>query len=281
MIFNSLIHPFRSKENKRDQQCQSALLSAVINPRFHKARQQIISRFLNAYVRYMFDSVKLGKEIQDIKQDSMERISDLLRSTICTENPEYTEVGSPEHQSMLKHVTQRATETCNEAVAEAKRKAHQFSQLSQSVLLDQRNHLLLSKALLLAKKSTQDDKITQLSMLKSDISPADAFAAKLLEDSETHSDSDNVDILCYASLAEGIRSVAKSQMNHFFQMHQFEQEHSVKSFNGISSDEILEQLELDVTLVMQYEDLISKEQSAKHAMPKHSEGFSANLSDSF
>ncbi len=247
--------------------CECALLSATLNPRFHKAQQQLTSRFLNAYVRYMFDSVNLAKEIEMHKAEGYEQISGVLRSTICTESEEFKNTETPLYKAMMDTVKQRTQEACDESMHEAKRKSHQFSQLSQSVLKDQRHNLLLSKTILMAQRNGQDKVIEELSMIQLGISPADAFAAKLLQDSDTLQNSDNIDVLCYASLAEGIRSVANSQMNHFFQMRRFEKERNINSFNGISSDEIIEQLELDVSLVLKYDALVELEQ--KQTMQLH------------
>ena len=240
--------------------CDSALLSSVLNPRFHKAQQQLTSRFLNAYVRYMFDSVNLAKEISIIRAEGYEHMNTALRSTIHTENEEFKQTDTPLHKMMVETVRNRTQEACKESMHEAKRKSHQFSQLSQSVLKDQRNNLMLSKTILMAQRNGQDKVIEELSMIQLGISPADAFASKLLEDSDTLDNSDNIDLLCYASLAEGIRSVANSQMNHFFQMRRYEKERNISSFNGISSDEIIEQLELDVSLVLKYDSLVELEQ---------------------
>jgi hypothetical protein len=241
-------------------QCEQALLSASLNPRFHRAHQQMTSRFLNAYVRFMFDSVALGQEIKQLKQETTEELYSVLSSIIRSENESFR---NPEHavyQPMQEILANRINESCEEAILEAKRKSHQFSQLSQSVLKDQRNNLLLSKIILMAQRLGQDKLIEELSMLQLSITPADAFASKLLQDADQLKNKDNIDVLCYASLAEGIRSVANSQMNHFFQMRRFEQERNINSFNGISSDEITEQLELDVSLVLKYDTLVALEQ---------------------
>lgn len=258
MIKNILqrISPQKGLKSK----CDSALLSAVLNPRFHKAQEQLTSRFLNAYVRYMFDSVNLAKEISTIRAEGYELVNSALRSTVSIENEEFKKTDSPYYKAMVETLRARTQEASNEAMQEAKRKSHQFSQLSQSVLKDQRNNLMLSKTILMAQRNGQDGVIEELSMIQLGISPADAFASKLLEDSDMLDNADNIDLLCYASLAEGIRSVANSQMNHFFQMRRFEKERNINSFNGISSDEIIEQLELDVSLVLKYDSLIELEQ---------------------
>lgn len=265
-MFHEFIQRLTSNR-KLTGKCECALLSATLNPRFHKAQQQVTSRFLNAYVRYMFDSVNLAKEIEMLKADGSEQMTGILRSVVCTENDEYRNANSPLYPLMKNMIAERVHEACNESMQEAKRKSHQFSQLSQSVLRDQRNNLLLSKTILMAQRNGQDKVIEELSMLQLGISPADAFAAKLLEDSDTLQNADNIDVLCFASLAEGIRSVANSQMNHFFQMRRFEKERNISSFNGISSEEIIEQLELDVSLVLKYDALVEMEQ--KQTMQLH------------
>lgn len=257
-MIKNLIYRLSSRKSLKSK-CDTALLSAVLNPRFHKAQQQLTSRFLNAHVRYMFDSVNLAKEISIIRAEGYDHINTVLRSTINTENEEFKQTDSPYHKMMMQAIRQRIQEACEESCQEAKRKSHQFSKLSQSVLKDQRNNLMLSKTILMAQRNAQDKVIEELSMIQLGISPADAFASKLLEDSDRLDSVDNIDVLCYASLAEGIRSVANSQMNHFFQMRRFEKERNITSFNGISSDEIIEQLELDVSLVVKYDSLIELE----------------------
>lgn len=265
-MFQKIIQRITPHKNLASK-CECALLSAVINPRFHKVQQQVTSRYLNAYVRYMFDSVNLAKEITTARAEAMDQLMGALRSTITTENEDFKNSESQLYQVMMQMIKDRAREACEESCHEAKRKSHQFSQLSQSVLQDQRNNLLLSKTILMAQRNGQDKLIEELSVIQLGISPADAFAAKLLTDSENLDNRDNIDVLCFASLAEGIRSVANSQMNHFFQMRRFEKERNINSFNGISSEEIIDQLELDVSLVLKYDALIELEQ--KQTMQLH------------
>ena len=251
----SQLKPHKNVEIK----CEQALLSANLNPRFHKSHQQIISKFLNAYVRYMFDSVNLAREIAHIRAEGGDQLSGVLNSVTRSENEAFRNPDSTFYAVMKGRISTAVKESCDEAMQEAKRKSHQFSQLSQSVLKDQRNNLLLSKIILMAQRNGKDKLIEELSMIQLSISPADAFAAKLLEDSEMLANRDNIDVLCFASLAEGIRSIANSQMNHFFQMRRFEQERNINSFNGISSDEIIDQLELDVSLVLKYDTMVALE----------------------
>jgi len=258
-MLQEILHRFRSNK-KLVGQCERALLSAALNPRFHKTQQQVSARFLNAYVRYMFDSVNLGRELDRLRAEAQDQINAALRSIVQTENEEFKNPQSAMHSLLTAMINQRTREASEESMQEAKRKSHQFSQLSQSVLKDQRNNLLLSKTILMAQRNGQDKMIEELSMLQLSISPADAFAAKLMQDSENLQASDTIDVLCYASLAEGIRSVANSQMNHFFQMRRFEKERNISSFNGISSDEIIDQLQLDVSLVLKYDSLVELEQ---------------------
>lgn len=265
-MINKFIQYF-TPNKKIASKCEQALLSSTLNPRFHKTQQQLDSRFLNAYVRYMFDSVSLVNEIKKLREEGKEQVISTLCSVIRTESEELKNSDSPIYKLMMSMVEQRAHEVCEESMQEAKRKSHQFSQLSQSVLCDQRNNLLLSKTILMAQRNAQSKIIEELSMLQLGISPADAFAAKLLDDSEGMNKYDNIDVLCYASLAEGIRAVSNSQMNHFFQMRRFEKERGINSFNGISSDEIIEQLELDVSLVLRYDSLVEMEQ--KQTMQLH------------
>ena len=136
-----------SSQKTIKSKCNTALLSAVLSPRYHKTQQQLTSRFLNAYVRYMFDSVNLAKEITSVRAEGYELINSVLRSTINIEQQEFKEKDSPFHKAMTELLRRRTQEACEEACQEAKRKSHQFSQLSQSVLKDQRNNLLNSKTI--------------------------------------------------------------------------------------------------------------------------------------
>ncbi len=262
-----LLSLFKSGPKQHETKAESALTSAVINPRYYKAQQQVIAQYLNAYVRYMFDSVNLAKELGRVNTDGTNQMADALRLTITTEELHYNDAESEFSKVMNAKLKEKAELACNEARGEAKRKAHQFSQLSQSVLRDQRNNLLLSKTILMAQQYGLQQMMEELSMMQLGFSPADAFAAKLLEDSESRAKAENIDVLCYASLAEGIRSVANSQMNHFFQMRRFEKESNVTSFNGISSEEIIDQLELDASLVLQYDKLLAQAAETSHKMP--------------
>lgn len=266
-MLDRFLPPLR-KSHIQMQKCDAAMLSATINPRFFKTQQQVTSRFLNAYVRHMFDSVNLAREIQRLRSEGEEQLCAALRSTICTEDESFRQPGTPLYKAMMQKATQKAHESCDASMHEAKRKSHQFSQLSQSVLKDQRNNLLMAKVILMAQRYAPQLLQEELSMLQISISPADAFAAKLLDDSETLTNRDNIDVLCFASLAEGIRCIANSQMNHFFQMRKFEKERGISSFNGISSDEIIEQLGLDVSLALKYDMLLERErQSMPHRQP--------------
>ncbi len=248
-----------SSAQELDARCENALRSATLNPRYHKTHQQLCSRFLNAYVRYMFDSINLAKEIQLTRHEGEVQLAQTLKTIIGFENEAFHQNQSDFFEVMIKILTEKTHQACNDAMHEAKRKSHQFSQLAQSVMKDQRNNLLLSKTMMMAKRYGQASIIHQLASEQRAISPADAFAAKLLNDSEYSSKSDNIDVLCFTSLAEGIRSVATSQMNHYFQMRRFEKEQEVKSFNGVSSEEIIQQLQLDKMLINQYDALIEME----------------------
>lgn len=248
-----------TKGGKPKPHYTNAVYNATLSPRYHKTLSQLHTKFLSAYVRYMFDGAQLAHELKRIKTEGEKQLLNSLKESIKLETPNLCNATGEPHQAALTLTTLQAEEDCNQIITRAKRRSHQFSHLSQSVLADQRNHLLLSKIILMAQKYRQLPVIEELAVFQLGIAPADAFAAKLLEDTEDDGKGDSPDVLCFASLAEGIRNVAISQMNHFFQMRRFENERHENVMNGLSSDQLIEELGLDLSLIIHFDRLCALE----------------------